>query len=258
MQPARVWRRGVALAIDYFIIIAVLQVVAIVLFPLTGGRIQSGGLVQISECRWPPSATLQFPYASSAPRTLANVTTARDCWVGPWGLRHAHVLKLERSRAIADGITLTTRAIIPLDAHSRAVPVLWLDALILPLLVLFRIYFESRSGATLGKRLLGLRVLSDAKPPLRAQAVTRNLVLFLPFVPLAVLAGGLLFLSPFSLGPNLTVAIASGLASFGAATWAIAVAVVARGTGIGPHDRWAGTKVVGRASMPPTSSASDA
>jgi uncharacterized RDD family membrane protein YckC len=254
------------LFIDLLVIGAVLAIVGIGLAKLTGGQIRvANALINSTSCvpADPVPAGASPPAGFVPTKTLRCTRSFAGLVANDWYLAFV--------RDPHPGSTATpaeTRK-VPLDPDGRVASPLYIDGIELVLLLAYLVFGETRSGATAGKKLLGLRVRSlDGGNPSFLQAVKR----LLRIVPLAIFTGsveldiGLLtaigpfaFLSKLAgyVGIDAGLVLAAGVL-IGILCMAIAFLVnFARTTGRGDlpwHDRWAGTEVVhGEASeqMPP-------
>ena len=147
-----VWRRGLALLIDVIAISAVLQLLAMALFPLSHGRVQfAGGLIFGTTCdkldTVPDGLLLPADFA-------ANSIT--DCRQSLFGLTSARILRV--TRITQNGaITKTVYIARMLDADGAPTAGLPLDVLLLPLLFALRFALD-RGRGSLGRRLCRIRL----------------------------------------------------------------------------------------------------
>ena len=143
LQRGGFWRRTFALFIDLAAIIAVLQMTAVVLFPLTNGHVQfSGG----------PLYALNCEYLESVPEGLSisaefAANSITDCQQSLLGRPTSRTLSV--SRITRDGaVTKVAQIRHMLDAEGKPARGLPLDILILPLLIALRFALD-RIGASL-------------------------------------------------------------------------------------------------------------
>ena len=121
---------------------------------------------------------------------------------------------------------------VPLDAHGRAIKPFDLGWLFLPLFAAYRILAESRSGRTLGRRMLAIRLVDADGAAAKAPQLFRRYVAFLaPAVPLAVLTNRWF--------PGAKLAGLACVVAF--ALWA-AIAIVRRRPPF--YDKFANTRVI--------------
>ena len=156
------------------------------------------GPLQITSCRCPPSQAISFPYGNIDVSTTGREIRQSVCTYGLPSMPHAHVLQVTASQKIGRWTFKQTDR-IALDTEGRAVWILWLGAFAIPLLWIYRTLFESRSGQTLRKRWLGVRVSSQQHQlPSWEQSAVRNLWLLLP-----LLLADMVMEGPMLLLPNL-------------------------------------------------------
>ncbi len=238
------WRRAVALIIDCVLVLLVLQALAIGLYGATGGRVQSEGLFRVTECHWPPrEADVTFPLGElKAPDHITSLKQ-KVCRASLFGMDQAHYLV---ASALEDygGLKVTSSATILLDDAGRAVRVLWLDALFLPLLVLFRVLGERSSGQTPGKRVTGIRVMGAGGLPSTGESLKRNLWLLVPQLSSHALLALVTLASPNLVMLSSTVPVIAGALAIVGFVWIVMLMfqAVSRRTAI--HDGFAGTSVV--------------
>ena len=237
------FHRASAFIIDYLLVLLVIQIIATLAFSVTAGRVQSMGPLQIWSCRWPPELPVSFPYGTIDVSAAEREVQQSVCTHGLPSMPHAHVLQVTASQKTGRW-TINQTDRIALDTQGRAVWILWLGAFAIPLLWIYRTLFESRTGQTLGKHWLGLRVSSrQHQLPSWKQSAVRNLWLLLP-----LLLADMVMEGPMLLLPNLLLLTpAFGWLMF--ATGVIctiwyAPAAVSTARNIEPlHDRIAGTYV---------------
>jgi uncharacterized membrane protein len=147
-----VWRRVLALLIDVIAISAVLQLLAIVLFPLSHGGVQfAGGLIYGTTCE----KLEKVPDGISLPADFA-ANSITDCRQSLFGLTSARVLRITR---ITQNGALTKTVYIArmLDADGAPTAGLPLDVLLLPLLLALRFALDHGRGSP-GRRLCRIRL----------------------------------------------------------------------------------------------------
>lgn len=230
------WRRLGALILDCIVLTALVQAAALVLYPLSDGRLQANGLLRFVDCR----AVTQVPAGVTVPAEY-SASGIKACRISLLGLEFAHYLEaapLETSES-------TDPWRLPLDRNGAAASVLSLDVLVLPLLMLWRAFTDGRSERTLGRKAAALTVTtSDGGQPSFGTAMLRQALLWwpallsLPFDAGATFSGGLRIPAG---GFELTTTDILGFATF---VWlVVAIVMIVRRTD--PlYDRWAGTKVM--------------
>src|SRR3979490_3219701 len=144
------WRRAVALFIDLVAVVAVLQVTALALFPLSNGHVQfSAGLLYALNCE----------YLESVPKGLSisvefDANSIADCQQSLLVLPTS--LALSVSRITRDSAVTKVAQIRPmLDAEGNPASGLPLDILILPLLIALRFALDRIGGSIFVGSLFG-------------------------------------------------------------------------------------------------------
>jgi hypothetical protein len=164
------WRRALAFFIDLIAISAVLQVVALVLFPLTHGQVQfSGGPLYGLNCQ----KLASVPDGVSIPPEF-NANSVTDCQQSLLGLPTARTLRV--SRITKDGgVTKVAQIRQRLGADGKPTPGLPVDIFVLPLLIALRFALD-RIGGSLGRRICRLRLsnASDGQYPPPTTSVSRR------------------------------------------------------------------------------------
>jgi hypothetical protein len=174
------WRRALAILIDLIAIGAVLQLAALVLFPLSNGRVQfSGG----------PFYALNCQNLASVPEGLAiaaefGPNSITDCRQTLFGLPTARTLSLNRITQ-DDGVTKVAQVRHMLDAKGKAVRGWPLEIFILPLLIALRFWLDHGRGSP-GRRICHLRLADgmDGLQPPPTSLNGRYAALALPLAPL--------------------------------------------------------------------------
>jgi hypothetical protein len=174
------WRRALAVFIDLIAISALLQVVALVLFPLTHGEVQfSGGPLYGLNCQ----KLASVPEGVSIPPEF-DANSVNDCQQSLLGLPTARTLWV--SRITKDGaVTKVAQIRHRLDAEGKPTPGLPLDIFVLPLLIALRFALD-RAGGSIGRRICRIRLSngSDGRTPPPTTSVSRRYAaLALPLAP---------------------------------------------------------------------------
>ena len=174
------WRRALAVFIDLIAISAVLQVVALVLFPLTHGQVQfSGGPLHGLNCQ----KLASVPEGVSIPPEF-NANSVTDCQQSLLGLPTARTLRV--SRITKDGaVTKVAQIRQRLGADGKPTPGLPLDIFVFPLLIALRFALD-RIGGSIGRRICRLRLstASDGQyPPPTTSLSRRYAAQALPLAP---------------------------------------------------------------------------
>jgi hypothetical protein len=174
------WRRALAVFIDLIAISALLQVVALVLFPLTHGQVQfSGGPLYGLDCQ----KLASVPEGVSIPPEF-NANSVTDCQQSLLGLPIARTLRV--SRITKNGAATKVAQIRQrLDAEGKPTPGLPLDIFVLPLLIALRFALD-RAGGSIGRRMCRVRLsngLDGQYPPPTTSVSRRYAALALPLAP---------------------------------------------------------------------------
>lgn len=247
LERAGFWRRFWALAVDLFIVGALVQTIAIPAYIFSDGRIQSAGVIRTKQCVALPSVPhmppgFEFPFKD--PPNYATI-----CILSFFGLETARILEIGRETHTGDKNSIITTSggtwvRYPLDRHNRigAYP---LDLIIPPIFFLLRLLFDGGPG-TVGRRLLGIRLVkalaTEILSPGIGASARRYAILAIPFAlvwVIQVYAG--LFATIAMLPRLLPLTIGTGLIALVVAIIAIVSIVRRRDTF---YDRFAGTAVV--------------
>jgi hypothetical protein len=174
------WRRALAVSIDLIAISAVLQVVALLLFPLTHGQVQfSGGPLYGLNCQ----KLASVPDGVSIPPEF-NANSMTDCQQSLLGLPTARTLWV--SRITKDGaVTKVAQIRHRLDADGKPTAGLPLDIFVLPLLIALRLALDRIEGS-IGRRICRIRLsngLDGQYPPPTKSVSRRYAALALPLAP---------------------------------------------------------------------------
>ncbi|MGJ4941360.1 RDD family protein [Bradyrhizobium sp. HKCCYLS1011] len=209
-KRAGVWRRLAALLIDVMIIAVILQLCALVLFPLTHGRIQFADGIYAINC----SKLDSLPAGVAIPADF-NANVIIDCQNSVLGLLSARTLRVQR--VTRDGaITKEIHIDSMLDADGVPIVGLSLGILLLPLLLVWRFALDDRQG-TPGRRICRTRLVraDDGSVPSASEVRRRYLFLLAILGPLIIWPVILSFFPVTALPENVLIAIT--LASYGPA-----------------------------------------
>ncbi|MGJ5175435.1 RDD family protein [Bradyrhizobium oligotrophicum] len=242
------WRRAAALFIDALLVAILLQAAAIVLFPLTHGRVQFADGIYATTC----SKREAVPDGVAIPPQF-NPNVILDCQQHLFGLPSARILRV--ARVTKDGaITKEIHVDSMLDADGVPVKGLSLGIVLLPLLLGWRFMLDGRRG-TPGRRICRIRLVSDngAGPPSARAARRRYAMLLLIFAPVIVWALAQSFTAVTALPENLLVGMAVAVLCPPLIVGLAALRQVYVRTETW-YDRFAGTRVVrvGRDRLPMT------
>lgn len=186
------WRRVGALVIDSIVIFLPLQILVVILFTLTNGNVQGGFLVS-TECR----SVGNIPEGLQPPPP-ANANFANLCTSKFFGFPAVHMLVVGIASQ-KDNTTTTVSMSYPLDADGNPTNALDMNWAGVVLLTLYLIAMEWRSGATIGKRLLKMKVVeagSIANGGIRlSRALKRNLAMWIGAIPALLIYTKVIFFS---------------------------------------------------------------
>jgi uncharacterized RDD family membrane protein YckC len=179
------WRRASAVLVDIVIVCAPLQVVAIVLFATTSGMVQNSSGIVFRTC----VPAKEIPQGLTPPPP-ANANAATECSARFFGMETARTLTVSRIQR-EGATTVSVKRNYMLDRSGHVINGYPLDWVVAALFALYVIAFETRRGATIGDRVLGISVFSTqdgtSKPPLR-RIVARNLAKLAGFAPMLAVA----------------------------------------------------------------------
>lgn len=232
------WRRATALAIDGFLVIAAFQIAVMMLFPISGGRVQMDLGLLWMDCR----PTLEP--VPGAPTLQAGIFVIH-CRSSVGGLMTANVMRTVRLIA-SDEAARTEGRTYRLNAKGEAVNGFAVDWLVDATLLVYLVERQTRAGRTLGQRLMKCRVAdaTTGRNPSLWRTILRNLFIAIGFVPgmvWPVVAGALtdgLFPPTFA---KIAVWAAPLLVLLG--WYAVNIVLIAHKRD--PfYDRWAGTAVL--------------
>jgi RDD family len=184
------WRRFLAFFVDSILVTVPFQLIAAVLFSLTSGWIQhsgSGGVAHTvcREAKTPPDGL--------EPPPPARANFARQCDVFFFGSQTASILQVGRITKDEATTTVVSQYYM-LDRDGHPISGVSIDAIALVVFIAYLLAMETRTGATLGKRLMRICVADVKLPgglgvPLR-KIVLRYVVLLIGFLPMIGLVAG--------------------------------------------------------------------
>ncbi|MBB6465373.1 putative RDD family membrane protein YckC [Aminobacter lissarensis] len=180
------WRRVGALVIDCLVVLVPLQIVVVVLFAMSNGSIQGSFGFVSRVCQ----TVAQAP-SGLEPPPPADANTFTECEIGFFGLPTARTLAIGTVKQ--EGNTTSGRFITyALDAQGNPVNAFTTDWIAILAVAVYLIAMERRSGATIGKRTLGIRAVPTNTPgqiglPLR-QAVIRQAAKWIGMIPAMLFA----------------------------------------------------------------------
>jgi uncharacterized RDD family membrane protein YckC len=175
------WRRLLALMIDIIIISLPFQISAAALFAATSGWIQQSAGITVTSCE----QVERLP-DGLAPLPPPGSNFARECNVYFFGAQTAKILQV--GRVTKEGTTTQTvwrGYMLDLDGHP--INGLSLDWIVLAVFVVYLIAMKAVTGATLGDRRMGIRLVDAAMPDCGGvawhQITIRYLAMLVGFVP---------------------------------------------------------------------------
>lgn len=208
------WRRGFAWLIDLIIVCLLLQTVAYIAYPLSGGRIQFKDGFATLFC----DKLDKVPDGITVPADFAP-TSIKICRQGLFGLTAARIVNIQH---VEPGTVTTFRQIVvQVDEEGRVITGPGLGLLALPLLFGFRLLLDLGRG-TPGRRTCRVRLAepNGEAPPQAARVMKRYALQMLPATVLYVPALAALFGFPpandqlplFVIGPLVCLVAGLGLA----------------------------------------------
>jgi uncharacterized RDD family membrane protein YckC len=237
LPRAGFWVRFGALFIDMVVIGAVLAILGIGLAKLTDGQVRvANSLIYSTSCV--PADPV--PDGASPPADFAPTKTLRCTRYLAGLVANDWYLAFVKDTHPGSRATPAETRKVPLDPAGRVTSPFYLDRIELLFLLAYWLAWETKSGASAGKKLLGQRVRSlEGGNPSLLQSAKRllRIVLLAPFM-----SGSIeIHVPSFAYVPSLII----GLAWFVAAVAFLVNFIRATGRGDLPwHDRWASTEVV--------------
>jgi len=238
------WRRACAFMIDGLAVGLLLTLIGLALFEPTDERVRVSPIVGgKTTCTGVDPQQVKLPLP-----TGFKLTSAQHCtttFLGRMVDRNLVLTEVTRSDSGSYELTYTRSLTYPVNGHRQTTDAIKLDNFWIFLLAAYLLLAEWRLGATLGKKILGVRVRSVGGGPLGlGQTPKRLLVQFIPFSMFALT----LFGTEMStlLLEHTVVFIALCVA------WVVLCLVflinfirAVRAGDLPWHDRWAQTEVVG-------------
>ncbi len=184
-ERAGFWRRAGAFIADFVIIVVLLQLIAIVAFGASHGRVQTAGGVYARHCdrlnSLPPGAAVTFTpnFAFHCTHTLFG----RPTW---------NALVVGRQTQQGGAITTVSESFM-LDTDNAFTRGLDLDHVALLALLLLRWAFDAGLRGSIGRRLCGIRLRAapaTAADGGQSRTIVRYVVFFLPALPLILVQVG--------------------------------------------------------------------
>ena len=231
------WLRITAAAIDLVAAVALAQLAAVALYAASDGRLRSSTLAKVAHCRAMSSVSAKLVQGVAAPPG-AQPVAANMCTVSTLGLETARYVTV--GLQAQDGEVVRTMAFSrPVDRQGEPVTPVILDWAYPLAFILAMSAAEWLAGATLGKRLVGLRVRAEGGGRLPAhRALGRNLAIWggLALVLVAPLAAAVWGIR---LGPTGYYTAVGALALLVLAPVAMLTLAAPRAL----YDRWTGAEV---------------
>ena len=243
-KRAGFWRRAAAFVIDLVLVNMLVAAIGLAATELTGGSVRvANALDDVRRCgAWHP-----IPPELPVPSEFAG-GDMRRCTRSVYGFDYDRMLVVREAASSYIAETDRKQITIAIDANGRPVRAFYLDSLTPLVLAVYLLLLERRYRATLGKRVLGIEVLTlDGGPIDFWQAGKRSLLRALVVLCSGETQVGLRMTTAYVL-PDLGVW--SQMINLLALIYLIAFAIATLGRALPPHDRWAGTQVVLTREMP--------
>lgn len=226
-------RRLAAAALDFLLMIIAVALIAIAVAQVVSpDRLRfHGGALNLTYCE-----------DKAQVDTDGTGRASHLCDIRPLGLSIG-AFDLRRSKLQQDGTTTKLTASIPVDAQGRPVEAAEIGWLVFIALTLTLWPWWEAGGGTPGKRALGLRVAQadGTAPALYWRTLLRTAIKFVPLWVALILPP---VLGAVGLAP-VRAALFSGVVAALLAIWFwVFFAGAPFGARRGPHDRWAGTRVI--------------
>jgi uncharacterized RDD family membrane protein YckC len=237
-KRAGFWRRAAAFVGDLLLVHLLVAAIGLAATELTGGRVRVANTIDdVRRCGgWQPIAP-DLPVSDEFARG-----EMRRCTRSVHGFDYDRTLIVREAPSGDLADTVRKQITITIDADGRPVRAFYLDSLTPLVLGLYLLLLEWRFGATLGKRIFGINVVTLAGGPIDVwQAGKRALLRALVVLCSGETQVGLRMTTAYVL-PDLGVW--SQLINLLALIYLAAFAIAAS-SGLPPlHDLWAGTQVV--------------
>ncbi|MEQ1614021.1 MAG: RDD family protein, partial [Hyphomicrobiaceae bacterium] len=163
------WRRVFAICFDLVVATVVLQMLAVILFSMTAGRVQANNSFAFFMC----DRLQKLPAGITVPESF-KPNYAMACTKSLFGLpigRFVTIGKVTQQGAA----TMNVGETFFVDVNGRPIDGWSIDWLLVPLFLLFKLGGEAISGRTAGKYITGLRVASASPGTIGIRsAVVRN------------------------------------------------------------------------------------
>jgi uncharacterized RDD family membrane protein YckC len=237
-KRAGFWRRAAAFVTDLLLVSLMVAAIGLAATELTGGSVRVANTIDdVRSCgSWQPIAP-----ELSVPREFAG-GDMRRCTRSVHGFAYDRTLIVREAAGSSLDETDRRQITITIDADGRPVRAFYLDSLTPLVLALYLLLLEWRFGATLGKRLFDVRVVTLAGGPIDVwQAGKRGLIRALVVLCSGETQVALRMTTAYVL-PDL--GLWSQLINLLALIYLAAFAIATSSGLPSLHDLWAGTQVV--------------
>ncbi|THD83324.1 MAG: hypothetical protein E7812_00600 [Phenylobacterium sp.] len=233
------WLRLMAAVVDVAALVVVANLAAIVLYAASGGALRSSTLFKTAQCQPLRSISMTMLQGVAIPPG-ARAVAAQLCTLSLVGLetgRYETVALQSQEGELTRSVAFSR----PVDRKGQPMTPVILDWVYPLAFILAMSLGEGLFGATLGKRMVGLRVVAARGGGRLAphRALLRNLVIYGPWAVVLTLP---LLAAVLHIRLSHTAYIAA-VAGFGALGWA-PLAMLAQASPRALYDRWAGADVL--------------
>jgi uncharacterized RDD family membrane protein YckC len=237
-KRAGFWRRAAAFVSDLLLVSILVAAIGLVATQLTGGSVRVANTIDdVRRCgAWQPIAP-DLPVSNE----FAG-GEMRRCTRSVHGFDYDRTLIVREAASGSIDETDRRQITITIDADGRPVRAFYLDSLTPLVLALYLLLLEWRFGATLGKRMFGVRVVTLAGGPIDVwQAGKRALICALVVLCSGETQAGLRMTTAYVL-PDL--GLWSQMINLLALIYLAAFAIATSSGLPSLHDLWTGTQVV--------------
>jgi uncharacterized RDD family membrane protein YckC len=238
MKRAGFWRRAAAFVLDLLLLNMLVAAIGLAATALTGGSVRVASAVDdVRRCgAWQP-----IPPELSVPSEFAG-GDMRRCTRSVYGFDYDRTLVVREAASSYIAETDRKQITITLDADGRPVRTFYIDSLTPLVLAVYLLLLERRYGATPGKWILGIEVVTlDGEPIDFWQAGKRAVIRALVVLCSGETQVGLRMTTAYVLSD---LGLWSQIINLSALLYLIAFAIATSGGALSLHDRWAGTQVV--------------
>ncbi len=243
-QRAGLWRRSIAFAIDIFTVSVVVSLSGVWLAGATGGSVRIGevvgGRLHCTVGRATPPE-FELP-ANTTVDTVARCTKELLGVPYDWSL----IIRSQIQKNVGDSSAQVIT--VPIGPTGRVTETIYLDSLVIFVFGAYAFLSEWWFGATLGKRILGIRVRSCSGGPIdyrnSAKRAMMRMVAFVPSMAVAAYATGSPKFAEWLLEHPAGKIIAEVIIALWSIAFAVNFIVATTRRALPWHDRWAGTEAV--------------